>query len=162
MALGATGRSRHELGSSSAIGEIVGAIGVMASLAYLAVQIRTNSADVRDNTTFAVMQMLVEARRDFLNTPLNAVIAKIGAAEKLTIEERILYLGYLQHLANVFDVAHLAMRRRKVDVSLVAGLENRIRGAANAPMFEDFWSRNRHDYSEEFQRFVEPVRAGGA
>ena len=50
--------------AASAIGEIVGAIGVMASLVYLAVQIRTNSEDVRDNTTFAIVQMLVEARRD--------------------------------------------------------------------------------------------------
>ncbi len=152
----------HLWEAASAIGEIAGAIGVMVSLAYLAIQIRTNSEDVRDNTTFAIMQMLVEARRDFLNTPLIAVIAKIGGGDSLTIEDRILYIGYLQHLANVFDVAYLAMRRRKVDTSLVAGLENRIRGAANAPMFEEFWSRNRQDYSAEFQRFVESVRAGAA
>ena len=148
--------------AASAIGEIVGAIGLMASLVYLAIQIRTNSEDVRDNTTFAVVQMLIDARRDFLNTPLIAVIAKIGAHESLTTEERILYLGYLQHLANVYDVAHLAIRRRKVDASLVAGLENRIRGAANAPMFDEFWLRNSGDYSKEFQHFVESVRAGAA
>ena len=54
------------------------------------------------------------------------------------------------------------MRRRKVDDSLVAGLENRMKALANAPLFEDFRSRNSGDYSEEFQRFIKSVRAAGA
>ena len=54
------------------------------------------------------------------------------------------------------------MRRRKVDDSLVAGLENRMKALANSPLFEDFRSRNSGDYSEEFQRFIKSVRAAGA
>ena len=50
----------------SAVGQMIGAIGVMASLVYLAIQIRTNSEDVRDNTTFRVVQMLLESRRDLV------------------------------------------------------------------------------------------------
>ena len=146
--------------AASAIGEMVGAIGVIASLAYLAIQIRTNSEDVRDNTTFAIVQMLVEARR--ADTSLIAVMAKIGQGEGLTMAERALYVGHLQHMANVFEVAHLAMRRRKVDDSLVAGLENRMKALATAPLFEDFWARNSGDYSEEFQRFIRSVRVTGA
>ena len=92
--------------AASAIGEIVSAIGVMASLVYLAIQIRTNSEDVHDNTTFAIVQMLVEARRDLVDTSLIAVMAKIGEGEGLSVAERALYVGHLQHLANVFDVAH--------------------------------------------------------
>lgn len=148
--------------AASAIGEMVGAIGVMASLVYLAVQIRTNSEDVRDNTTFAIVEMLVDARRDMVNPALIAVVAKIGKGEKLSAEDTILYFGYLQHLANVYDIAHFAMRRRKVDASLVAGLENRMKGMANSPMFEEFWSHYSKDYSEDLQRFVRSVRAPDA
>ena len=59
----------------SAIGQMVGAIGVVASLVYLAIQIRTNSEDVRDNTTFRVVQMLLESRRDLVDASLVAVRA---------------------------------------------------------------------------------------
>jgi GrpB-like predicted nucleotidyltransferase (UPF0157 family) len=52
----------------------------------LAIQIRANSEDVRDNTTFAILQMLVEARRDLVDTPLIAVMAKIGEGEGLSVE----------------------------------------------------------------------------
>src|SRR5262245_30194754 len=144
----------------AAISEMAGAIGVIASLAYLAVQVRTNSEDVRNNTTLTVVQMLVEARRDLTHTSLVEVIAKLGAGEELTAQDRILYNGYLQHLANVFDVAHLAIRRGKVEASFVPGLENRMTALAKAPLFEDFWVRNGVDYSEDFQSFVRSVRGG--
>src|SRR5262245_9357577 len=118
----------------SAIGQIVGAVGVMASLVYLAIQIRTTSEDVRDNTTFRIVQMLLESRRDLVDESFVAIRAKLGAGERLSPTEVILHMGHLQHLANVFDVSYLAIRRRKVDPALVPGLESRMRAfVGNAP-----------------------------
>ena len=93
----------------SAIGEIIGALGVIVTLGYLAVQIRQNTASVKAST----LQAMLEASaglHDLLasDSDLGRIFLQgVGELESLAPEDRdrfhFLMLGFLRRLENIYQ-----------------------------------------------------------
>ena len=74
----------------SAVGEIVGAIAVVATLAYLAIQIRTARVDAASAATYSAMEGYSRWRANILqNSDIADAVAKANQSETLNEREQV-------------------------------------------------------------------------
>ena len=144
------------------IGEFVGAIGVIASLVYLAVQIRQNTTSVRASTF--QKQAIAMTLRFFASSELSAVLAKLKAVDglqpipqalvgryDLTPEEALLWE---RHLALVWMglEANYSLSGESQE------LESRIRFLLTFPDNQLYWEHGIPVAGADFGEYVKGVR----
>ena len=90
-----------------AIGEIVGAFGVIVTLGYLAVQVRENSRQVRSNSVVAINHLINAGSAAIYTSERDQHIYLTGNSrpEDLTEEELKIYFMYVVRLINSFATA---------------------------------------------------------
>ena len=94
------------------IGEVIGAISVVVSLAYVGVQIRENTAEMRATNRQQLVGRAHEATAGFALSPeLSAVLAKVASGDSLTSGERVQY-GYLIR-SMLYDVQEAMVLNRE-------------------------------------------------
>jgi hypothetical protein len=145
----------------SAVAESVGAVGVVATLVYLAVQIRSNTRALRA----ATYDSFVSQFRDW-NAPLRAnpqLSAQFGTQieeiETLDEESR-------KHATHVFfdflklaENLHYQYRMGMVDDSLWSGWDNFFHHYLNAPGMVWYWERRKGFCDPAFREWVERLHA---
>jgi hypothetical protein len=107
------GRARKlSLGDWANIAEVIGAIGVIISLAYVGVQIRENTAEIRTTNRQQLIGRAHEATAGFALSPeLSTVLAKVASGDTLTSGERVQY-GYLIR-SMLYDVQEALVLNRE-------------------------------------------------
>ena len=147
-----------------AISELVGAIGVVASLVYLGVQIRQNTRHIGTNTralqTHAYNEALggLHAFQDMLlqNERLGPVWMKgLHEPKNLNEAERVLFLNLADRFFRVFENLYLTHERGLIEQDL---FESSIRvplKIASQPGLVAHWSETRSQYTPEFQALVD-------
>ena len=94
------------------IGEVIGAIAVVISLAYVGVQIRENTEEMRVTNRQQLIGRAHEATAGFALSPeLSAVLAKVAAGDPLTSGEQVQY-GYLIR-SMLYDVQEALVLNRE-------------------------------------------------
>lgn len=94
------------------IGQVIGAVGVVISLAYVGVQIRENTAEMRVTNRQQLIARAHEATAGFALSPeLSAVLAKVAAGDALTSGEQVQY-GYLIR-SMLYDVQEALVLNRE-------------------------------------------------
>lgn len=79
----------------ASIAEIVGAVAVVVSLAYVGVQIRANTEEVRATNRQQLVGRSHEATERYALSPeISTILTKVGAGDSLTDVERTQY-GYI-------------------------------------------------------------------
>jgi len=143
-----------------AIGEILGAVGVIVSLVYLALQIRQNSNVVRSATRQAISTTQVElGLRIGESSDLRAAMAKLWglgdaptAAQDIEIRDYMLYRAFLRAYENQYH----QFKEGTFDADMWNGYRAGLRG-----MFvlvadgRQVWEQSRAAFSSEFARFVD-------
>ena len=134
--------------------EIVGVLGVVASLVFVGIEIRQNTQAVRG----ATYQSLSGASVDLLfyvadHPELNAQLDAWGRGEELPASTRArveaVVLAYLRHLEN----AYYQMEEGTLKPEL---LENWAGNPTfSVPGFQEFWSQRRGAFSEGFRDYIE-------
>ena len=83
--------------AAGAIGEIIGAIAVVATLTYLAIQIRTSRIGAATVATYSAMEGFSRWRTNIMQNPkITAALVKANNSETLDAEEQL----QLQNLAD--------------------------------------------------------------
>jgi hypothetical protein len=140
-----------------AIGEVLGATGVILSLLYLAVQIR---GDARAKRASAVHEQS-DAYRDFLKTLASdeelAAIYLRGIRDFGSIEEAELvrFSSALGFLFRVFDEAFFQWKEGHLDARLWRGFESPMADMLAYPGVRDWWSTRSSWYSTPFQELIQ-------
>ena len=134
--------------------EVVGVIGVIASLVFVGIEIRQNTQAVRG----ATYQSLAGSSMDLLfymadHPELNAERDAWGRGEQLSGPARArveaVVLAYLRHLEN----AYYQMEEGTLKPEL---LENWAGNSTlSMPHFREFWSQRRGAFSAGFRDFLE-------
>ena len=143
-------------GRGKAIGEVLAALGVIASLIFVGVEIRQNTKAVQGSTTNEIAQQSLDLTMAGLdNTELREVFRKATSDDisVLSREDRLL-LGW-------FFAAKLRAdenRFRQIKLGLVDGdnlgqLSNHR--AYRFPYFGIYWEARRLEFSEDFRVFVD-------
>ena len=137
-----------------AIGELIGGIGVIVSLLYLARQIRDSSRIERLNARYAVSQALLSAFSRIDEDPeLHRVwVAARDRGEELDDEDRE-RLG--RFLYQYFVQLSLAYGFSEIDPEIRARYEPNLVRFLRAAEVRSWWSRQREFFAEPFRSEVD-------
>jgi hypothetical protein len=139
-----------------AVGEVLGAAGVIISLLYLAVQIR---GDARAKRASAVHEQS-DAYRDFLRMMASdkelAAIYLCGLRDFGAIKdaELVRFGSALGCLFRVFEEAFFQRKEGHLDEQLWNGFEAPMADMLAYPGAREWWSTRSHWYSKPFQELI--------
>lgn len=92
-----------------AVGQMAGAIALVATLLYLAIQIRQNAQSIRSTTAFWVNQALAEINRRVSNDPEFADLLLRGMKDyrELSEVERVRFASFVYDMINLAVYIHV-------------------------------------------------------
>ena len=127
-----------------AVGEVAGAAGVIASLIYLAVQIRQNTRSVEAATYQSVAESLADVSYRLVDAPSSRV------------DRVLLFVGTIRRYENL----HFQVRRGNLPPSDVEGFVTSLAAYLNLPSEDGFeprelWAATRSFFHPAFVAFVE-------
>ena len=141
-----------------AVGEVVGAIGVILTLGYLAVQIRQNTAMMTAQT----VQASIDATQRVLlfraeHAEVRAVLRKARSDEDLNRDEFELLTAYLQASFMNFQARLQHNTRGVFDASVNESYEKILVDYLEAPYVQRWWSFARALYGDAFRAHCDQI-----
>jgi hypothetical protein len=138
-----------------ALAELFGAIGVFASLFYLAVQLKHNAAETRDATIQSIMELAINFRTESYRGELAEIRMKANSDEALTRLESVKFEGYLSALFELTELVFVQHRKGKLDSEYIDAWELRTKAAMSVPRIQQFWSKTKLGYRHSFVEYID-------
>lgn len=141
----------------AALGEIIGALGVVASLVYLATQIRNQNLESR----LAAITTVTTQWNSYIGAMAeNGELARIwvrglqdfGALDEI---ERVRLSTHLNRILRAAEGMHRQYRAGKIDDELWQGISNALVDFVGYPGVKTWWPTRRHWYTADFRTLVE-------
>jgi hypothetical protein len=137
------------------LGEFVGAIGVVTSLLYLAVQIRQNTRSVRASTHHASVVAGNAVQLAFAEAEAAKITLKAGRAyDDLTLEERFQFSMLMRAFFSFEEDVHTQFREGLIDRAFWDARSRVLAEVLSQPGIRGWWVKNRHVYTVGFQEAV--------
>jgi hypothetical protein len=140
-----------------AIGELVGAVAVLATLFYLARQIKQNTDEIRSANYHSVTDSF-----NYLNTALaqDAVLANIyrrGSADfdSLSDDEKVQFNHLMHATFRVMDVINFQSHHGTGDQTLWDYEKKTIDSLMTFPGTRRWWQERPFNFSDDFVKYVE-------
>jgi len=144
-----------------AVGEIVGALAVVASLAYLAIQIRNQNREAKAATLQQVLESNAAAISQLQNPELAAIWLKgIDDFNSLPDVQRLRFVIYLASTMRSFENAFFQMKANRLDNETWDTLTAVVRDVASTAGFQEFLKIRKHHFRPEFIAYLENLEAG--
>ena len=140
-----------------AIGEVLGAAGVIFTLVYLAVQIRQNTAMTRMSAMQNIIQGGVDHNRAIADNPeLAALLNKaVDNPEALTNDEKLRVNANIITLYHHLDGAYQMYKARLLDESAWQKFAYEVPLWLQIPFVRDWYETDRSRLSPAFQKFID-------
>jgi len=144
-----------------AIGEIVGALAVVVSLAYLASQIRTQNRESRG----ASVHQVIEGYRSSIGALHEPEMADIWVLaiddfDSLTASQRLRFVVYLTTVLRSFEDAYFQWCEGRLEAETWRALMAPLIDVISTTAFQRFWKLRRHHFRDDFAEYVESLEAG--
>jgi hypothetical protein len=148
--------SLEDLGN---IGELVAAIGVIASLIYLAIQIRQNTRWLRASTHHSLTSVTAELNRIVQENPDMARIMRLGNENfsQLSPDERLQFNTNLATRFRHHEDLYYQHRSGMLDEAQFAGFRRRFAWHLRFPGTVGYWTTAREFHSGEFAAYVDSL-----
>ncbi len=143
-----------------ALAELFGAIGVFASLFYLAVQLKFNAAETRDATIQSIMELAINFRTQSFHGELAEIRMKANSDEALTPLESVKLEGYLSALLELTELVFVQHRKGKLDPEYFDAWELRTKAVMSVPRIQQFWSKTKTGYRRSFVEYIDKLMNG--
>ena len=142
----------------AAVGEITGAIGVILSLVYLALQIRSQNTESRLAAVTEWTNQWNEWTASFADHPQLSELWVKGSADFLSLDpaEVVQYAAHCGRFFRVAEGLHRQYTQGRLDDSSWRGLARTLEDIALLPGVKTWWSTRSLWYSDEFITFVKP------
>ena len=137
------------------MGELFGAVGVLASVIYFATVLRFNANVTRDSTTYNIMQMAINFRAQSYQGELADIRLKAAQGANMSDLEVLKFEGYLSALFELTELIFMAWDKNKVDDEYMAAWDKRIQAAMSVPRIKQFWARTKTGYRPSFVAYVD-------
>jgi hypothetical protein len=140
-----------------ALGEILGAVGVIITLIYLARQIRQNTLATRLSASRSVATAAREWNAPLLQDADLAWTFQVGTEDptQLDEKERARFTELCFSLLRMFEDIHYQYHNGALDPETWHGYEELYGAYAKAPGFKQYWEERRDTFRPEFQRFID-------
>ena len=148
----------------SAIGQIVGAVGVIISVIYLALQVRSNARQTR----LASMRSMSDAFNQWLQSLAeNAEFGDLyyrGMRDFESIQGADLprFSALMDHLFRIYEDMYYQKLEGHLDPRVWRGFEAPMRDIIAYPGAQAWWRTRSHWFSGEFQQFIDGLAGAAA
>lgn len=143
-----------------AIGEIVGAFAVVATLIYLARQIKTQNRESRIASVHEVSTAFRRAITSFMNPNLSDIFvrAKTGFTE-LSEPERLQFVSMVQQIFRVWEEAYYQYEKNRLDERIWKSMVVQFSFYLSLDGVRRVWEIRKQAYSDDFREFVDNTAA---
>jgi len=141
-----------------AVGEIVGACGVILSVLYLAIQIRKDAAARVAETSHSIAARAGEVQQILSeNRELAAVWRKAlrGDTEELVEADVIQFETFLGVVTRSYEDTFYQHRKGLIEEEFWIGTVGSLSDLVGASGYVAWWQTRKHWYSEDFQAFID-------
>ncbi len=144
--------------AAGAIGEIIGALGVIVSLVYLASQIRIQN---RESRLAAVSEWTNQWNAFSVSFAEHPVLSEIWARgtqdlSSLNPTEVVQFYAQVGRFFRVAEGLHEQFTDGRLDPKTWRGFERTVQDIASLPGAKVWWARRSHWHSDSFAGFVTP------
>jgi hypothetical protein len=142
-----------------AIGEIVAAVAVVVTIAYLAVQIRQNTKAVRLAAYDSFVTITSDVRRSVFENEEVARIYEVGLADpdQLSGLEQTRFRVLMMSVMQAFQVQYFQMAHSELFPEAWAAGSHSLRRVLSQPGGAKYWASYRHEYPPGFVQEVDRV-----
>jgi hypothetical protein len=148
----------------AALAELAGAIGVIASLVYLALQIRHNTAAVRAENLRETVNGLIDCLNRLTADPRDQAIYTRGLASiaSLSPEEVERFWTLAGTVFANCELIHDLYRDRLIKVTTFDASIRNLLGMLSNPGMREIWEQRKFGIADDFRTFVDSLLATGA
>lgn len=141
-----------------AISEIIGAIAVVASLVYLATQIRQSTKVAQSATRQAVAESAQRLGQDLIdNTGMAEILVKHIRGEELSAVEEMRLQARCYRDMRHWENIHYQMSEGLMSEEQWHGFRKNLQILFEIKAYRDYWEHESELYSESFRKEVEAV-----
>jgi hypothetical protein len=145
--------SLAELG---ALGDLIASFGVIATLIFLALQMRQNTKAVRLSTSHAVTAEL-QGMFSLLASDqgLAEVLVEAGHRSELKGSTRVRYWTFTSNLLRIYENAYLLKRENSISEAHWSGMTRLMIDYKSMTAFPEYWEDRKHWLSDEFRAYMD-------
>jgi hypothetical protein len=146
-----------------AVGEMIGGVGVIVTLLYLAVQVRHYTAEMRSAASESVAENLREWLLPMIRDPEVSRIFRVGVEgwEQFGPDEKARFFHIAFVWLKTIEAAHYQLLRGRLDPKVWKGWEAVVTSYLLGPGIQAYWCRRREGFSPVFQDYVESLSLKG-
>ena len=143
----------------AALAELIGAVAVIITVAYLAVQIRQNTKTAHSGVQQGMLHPLHSVWLALSQDPeLARLLIKANREyESLTPEEALRFGSFVNDILAIWSSVRLQHQRSFVDAELWQSWDANFRKVFQAPGFQRVWESEKDTWHADFRRHVEGV-----
>ena len=142
-----------------AVGEILGALAVVATLGYLATQIRQNTKTARSSMRQAIAEMTMSTARDIVSHgELAEAFAKQMAGEALSQPERLRLIARCYVAMRNYENIHYQYLSGMLSDDEWQGFRLNLKAIIQWDTMQTYWKNEHQYYSKAFQELIAAVQ----
>lgn len=139
-----------------AIGELIGAAAVVATLIYLSIQLRQNTKTVRLSSAQGVTEELQNMFNLLASDhSLAEVYVEAEKSSELSDANRVRYYAFTNNLLRIYENAFLQRQANVINDAHWTGMSSLMIDYSKMAAFSSFWNNRKHWLSDEFQNHME-------
>ena len=140
------------------LGDLIGGIGVIVTLIYLAVQIRQNTIEVRN----AAVQRMLEQSTAIFGSELTMKAAEINSrikrGEEVSESDQMISQLAIRRNFQLFEQVYLQYLEGRITQEVMDAYKRRLKNHFARPDWEEFWTSLGPTYTKRFSQYVDEVR----
>ena len=143
-----------------AVGEVLGAIGVIVTLGYLALQIRQNTDSLRATSELGLSQQSADWMSRMAADPELSRIYDAASDDPTTLtpEELSRFRWVIGELFMIYEGHYQLYRRGHITESSWKGKDRVMQGFLRNPLIEEWWTMRMTPFSDEFYDYIDERR----
>jgi hypothetical protein len=139
-----------------ALGDIVASFGVIATLIYLALQMRQNTKALRVSTSHALTGDLRSMFSLLASDQgLAEVLVEAGHKAQLVGPTRVRYFTFTSNLLRIYENAYLLKRENSISEAHWSGMTQLVIDYKSMAAFPGYWEDRKHWLSAEFRAYMD-------
>ena len=141
-----------------AIGEIIGALAVVASLIYLSIQIRNQNKESKVASVHEINEAYRAITAEMMKPEIAAVWAKAqNGFGNLDETEKLQVISFALVCFRFFEEAYYQFKANRLDDHIWEGMSAQITLLMGSESFVEIWSMRKHMFSPDFRNIVDAL-----
>ena len=145
------------LQQSAYLAEIVGVFAIVVSLAYLTLQVRQNTRTTRLETVQAINTEFINWMDMLASNQELAELYHRGMVDFQILDatRKVQFTVIISRVFRTFHELHFQWREGALDAAIWKSWTVTFADSMQYPGIQEIWTRRRHQFTEDFQSFVD-------